>query len=519
MGKFEVEIYDKELLSWLNSVKSSIVDVFDAIRKLCGGKKYEDVKDIFDILSNSLNSTHKEQLDQKDEKIAELRENINFEAEKVASQKTVHLRNKIDVLQNELENSKNVTSDYKRQLQEKNITLSETYDKEVRTLQAQLNDVILQLKSEKENKSTEIAKAEINKAREVEKELNIQIVHLQGELSKERSSKDNEIIQAERIGEQRGDEKHKIIISKLEAEILDIKNGRLVPAIKGKEGEDIYYRIFRELYVGWDIKYTAKTGGGHQGDIWLTRPSTRERKSLTILVDIKWYGSKVEQSQINQLKHDMISHNRHGILISHETLIIGRSQWLDWEFVENGLVILYLSNINADKHLIETAISLLEYIIQLNDANRDRVTIDPVLYENAKTKTRQLIESINTDIYYLAEVKNSIITLENHLKNQTKKLVEEISLLFEQFGTKKIEQIKDEERVISFVKNHIIMTDDEKKDIVTIEELRALWMEKNTIIPIPENFEKLLQIKDALNRTKKQSKKQDVFKGIKINES
>jgi hypothetical protein len=172
-------------------------------------------------------------------------------------------------------------------------------------------------------------------------------------------------------------------------------------SLKGGVSERQLEDVVAKMYPTADIVDTSTQSGS--GDLVLKRPNKVE-----ILLENKLYGRNLGQSETDKFVRDANSLRMHGIFISQTSGIVSKDNFqID---IHNGLVLIYLHNVQYDADKIRSAIEIIDSLsskLNVVDGEHDSNSI-----------SSEILESMNYEFQSFLSKKDNIIasTKENQRK-------------------------------------------------------------------------------------------------------
>lgn len=177
------------------------------------------------------------------------------------------------------------------------------------------------------------------------------------------------------------------------------------PAVKGACGELAYTSLLNDIFPTAEVLQTHKTN--HCCDIRLSLSS-----DFAIMLEIKNYSSNVPTKEVLKFKRDINERKEHGILVSQTTGIALKSDQ-EVEILENGLVVVYLTNNKLDAGKIKAAVATVRAIASIHECNRENGTGKSITGENMMAIVKQLNGIAAQNDRIKADLKNHIAQLDN----------------------------------------------------------------------------------------------------------
>jgi len=181
-------------------------------------------------------------------------------------------------------------------------------------------------------------------------------------------------------------------------------------SVKGIISETELYQILQKIFPEDEI--IDNTNSPQSCDFVVNR---LDGNKPSILFENKNYEKKVNTEEVQKFERDVMKCNKHGIMISQNSLITFKKQYqID---IVNGLIMVYIGNVNYDEDKIKTAVDIVDalhkyIILQQNGenggsgmvANKSIIITDEDFmnlkkmydeFQLQKTKTIETIKNVN----------------------------------------------------------------------------------------------------------------------------
>lgn len=172
---------------------------------------------------------------------------------------------------------------------------------------------------------------------------------------------------------------------------------------KGQMFENIIETIIHNNFQNYSYQNTAQIP--HSGDGLIVSVS-----GLKCIIEMKNYSVTVPSGQIKKLKNDMkITGLKYAIMISANSAIQGKKN-MDIEiFINEGIeyCIVYTSFVFEQDYKIQTAISLIEHIFNINTKSKN------IILDNISSELYNLNELIDS----MSKIKNNFLSMEKTIKD------------------------------------------------------------------------------------------------------
>jgi hypothetical protein len=173
-------------------------------------------------------------------------------------------------------------------------------------------------------------------------------------------------------------------------------------SLKGKMGEQIMFDNIQRMFPNYELINMSQTGG--MADFHLM-------SDPSILIEIKTYSKNVPSKEIDKFKHDVLTNNMHGILLSTTSGISNKKE-LEWEINDNNNILVYVPKSGLD---LSSGIYAIYFILQLSHLyNTNKSTISPHIYESHITS---LLSELNNDLFNLNDTNSELIKFREQIMN------------------------------------------------------------------------------------------------------
>jgi hypothetical protein len=183
-------------------------------------------------------------------------------------------------------------------------------------------------------------------------------------------------------------------------------------SLKGGVSERQLEDVVAKMYPTADIVDTSTQSGS--GDLVLKRPNKVE-----ILLENKLYGRNLGQSETDKFVRDANSLRMHGIFISQTSGIVSKDNFqID---IHNGLVLIYLHNVQYDADKIRSAIEIIDSLsskLNVVDGEHDSNSI-----------SSEILESMNYEFQSFLSKKENIIASTKENQRKLISQLEELTLM------------------------------------------------------------------------------------------
>ncbi len=205
-------------------------------------------------------------------------------------------------------------------------------------------------------------------------------------------------------------------LSTIEEKLNDILHIKSNSSRKGKLAEDICRDILVKQYPSWEFIDVSQEG--YEADCRAYKTPVGQ-----ILYEFKNYDYNVNKDQITKFHRDLEHTNiKYGIFVSNTSGIVGKKN-IEWEIVNNKLII-YVSNMGFSGYGCIIGTELLLSLIEIDILNKDK---NCFMYKN-----HELSELMETISELIDKLKNNIEFYTKHkqlISDQRIKINQSIDIL------------------------------------------------------------------------------------------
>lgn len=199
-----------------------------------------------------------------------------------------------------------------------------------------------------------------------------------------------------------------IVQSKLYTEMTDFLNKYRVSGYKGGYHENQLNQLLNNMFPTGEVIDT--TGQKSSGDFLLKRPNKPE-----IMFENKDYFENVYNSEITKFIYDSENIKSHGIFLSQQSGIAGKSNYqIDYH---KGKVLVYVHNVDYSREKVQLAVDIIDNLSsKLDDFIEDEETVI----------SKEILEEINSEYHEFAIKKDALIGITKEYAKKSIQNLEEL---------------------------------------------------------------------------------------------